>query len=306
MNQKVDKKALPKPELQRREYVAPAGKTEEDFCGIFGEILGFERVGADDDFFELGGSSVIAMKVVIAAGKKGYQIVYNDVFTYTTPRLLAEFVSGSAGQTQEITAKITHGKISEVDDEGYDYSAINALLAQNTMEAFRSGERQELGDVILAGATGYLGIHVLEELLTSGFNSRAKIFCLVRAKNNISGEKRLRNLLEYYFSRDHSEYFDSRIKIIEGDATDPDSLRDFAPDSAMTVINCAASVKHFAKGNEIERTNVDSVKNLALWCEVNNSRLVHISTGSVIGGRKNGLPLKAINLTSMYFLQDRL
>lgn len=289
VNQKVDRKALPKPELQRREYVAPAGKTEEDFCGIFGEILGLERISAEDDFFELGGSSVIAMKVVIAAGKKGYSIVYNDVFTYTTPRLLAEFVTGSGSQPEEITATIapSAGKITDVDSEGYDYSAIHALLAKNTMEAFRSGERQELGDVLLAGATGYLGIHVLEEIITS---IESKVFCLVRPKEGTSGEKRLKNLLEYYFGHDHAEYFASRINVIEGDATDPDSLRDFSPDSNMTVINCAASVKHFAKGNEIERTNVDSVKNLAAWCEENNSRLVHISTGSIIGGRKNGLP----------------
>ena len=79
INQEVDKKALPKLKLQQREYVAPIGKTKEDFCAIFGEILGLERVGAEDDFFELGGSSVIAMRVVIAAGKKGYSIVYNDV-----------------------------------------------------------------------------------------------------------------------------------------------------------------------------------------------------------------------------------
>ena len=130
VNQKVDKKALPKPELQRREYAAPSGKAEEDFCGIFGEILVLERVGAEDDFFELGGSSVIAMKVVIAAGCKPEE---------NTP-----------------SVSLSAGKITEVDPEGCDYSAIHALLAQNTLEAFRSGERQELGDVLLAGATEYL------------------------------------------------------------------------------------------------------------------------------------------------------
>ncbi len=123
VNQKVDKKALPKPKLQQREYVAPFGKTEEDFCGIFGEILGLERVGAEDDFFELGGSSVIAMKVVIAAGKKGY------------------------------------------------------------VDAFRNGEPQDLGDVLLAGATGYLVIHVLRELLIA---TSAKVYCLVRPKEDNS------------------------------------------------------------------------------------------------------------------------
>ena len=289
INQKVDKKALPKPKLQQREYVASIGKTEEDFCNIFGEILGLERVGAEDDFFELGGSSVITMRVVIAAGKKGYSIVYNDVFKYTTPRLMAEFVTGTTSQTQEISAKVTPSinTITEVDDDGYDYSAINSLLAKNTMEAFRSGERQELGNVLLAGATGYLGIHVLEELLTS---TAPKVYCLLRPKDGGNGVQRLKNLLEYYFGNDHAEYFTSRLAVIEGDATDPDALKDFASDSNITVINCAASVKHFAKGDEIERANVDSVKNLVAWCLANNARLVHISTGSIIGGRKNGLP----------------
>ena len=58
----------------------------------------------------------------------------------------------------------------------------------------------------------------------------------------------------------------------------------------MTVVNCAASVKHFAKGNEIERVNVESVKNLTAWCLRWDARLVHVSTGSIMGSRKNGMP----------------
>ena len=58
----------------------------------------------------------------------------------------------------------------------------------------------------------------------------------------------------------------------------------------MTVINCAASVKHFARGNEIERANTETVRNLTAWCEKNKARLIHISTGSVAGERKNGIP----------------
>ena len=58
----------------------------------------------------------------------------------------------------------------------------------------------------------------------------------------------------------------------------------------MTVINCAASVKHFAKGDEIERVNLGTVRSLTAWCEAHGARLVHISTGSVAGGRAGGLP----------------
>ena len=46
----------------------------------------------------------------------------------------------------------------------------------------------------------------------------------------------------------------------------------------------------FRSGNEIERTNVGSVRNIASWCLQNNARLVHISTGSVAGSRENGMP----------------
>ncbi|XRQ13790.1 amino acid adenylation domain-containing protein [Actinomadura welshii] len=66
-NGKVDVKALPKPELTitpATEYRAPSGETEEAVAAVFADLLGVGRVGADDDFFALGGNSLIAMRVV--------------------------------------------------------------------------------------------------------------------------------------------------------------------------------------------------------------------------------------------------
>ena len=144
VNQKVDKKALPKPELQKAAYVAPEGKAEEDFCAIFGGVLGIEKVSTEDDFFELGGSSILAMKVVIAAGKAGYAIVYNDVFSHTTPRDMARFIGGGSAP-EETPAEalaadaVDSAALPEIGRDGYDYSGIHALLARNTLDAFRGG-----------------------------------------------------------------------------------------------------------------------------------------------------------------------
>ena len=291
VNQKVDKKALPKPERKAADYVAPVGKTEEDFCSIFGSVLGLERVSAEDDFFEIGGSSILAMKVVIAAEKEGYKIVYNDVFKYTTPRLMAGFLGAGEEKAAEPASEpedIGSWTPPVTGRDGYDYSRIHELLSRNTMDAFKTGKRNTVGDVLLAGATGYLGSHVLHELIV---NYTGRIYCLVRPGADKSGEERLKAMQSYYFGDCGSDLYGSRIFAVEGDATDPAALDGFdAPCEDMTVINCAASVKHFAKGNEIERMNVDSVKNLASWCEKNNARLVHISTGSVMGCRENGLP----------------
>ena len=291
VNQKVDKKALPEPKLQKAAYVAPVGKTEEDFCAIFGSVLGIGHVSAEDDFFDVGGSSILAMKVVMAAEKAGYSIVYNDVFSYPTPRAMAGFLTGgreNAADTAEVPAESGTQTIPVVGRDGYDYTKIHELLGRNTTEAFRSGERLPLNDVFLLGATGYLGSHVLHELIVNHDN---RIFCLIRPGKDQTGKERLQTLLDYYFGDSFGELFDTRITVLEGDATEPEALTAFkAPSADMTVINCAASVKHFARGNEIEHANVDSVRNLTHWCEENHARLVHISTGSVAGTRENGMP----------------
>ncbi|NVI92300.1 non-ribosomal peptide synthetase [Actinomadura sp. BRA 177] len=66
-NGKVDVKALPKPELTLTpvtEYRAPAGSAQQTVAAVFAELLGTDRIGADDDFFALGGNSLIAIRVV--------------------------------------------------------------------------------------------------------------------------------------------------------------------------------------------------------------------------------------------------
>ncbi|HEU0079606.1 MAG TPA: amino acid adenylation domain-containing protein, partial [Longimicrobiaceae bacterium] len=63
---KVDRRALPAPESAggAREYMVPSTPTEELLAGIWGDVLGVERVGAEDDFFGLGGHSLLATRVV--------------------------------------------------------------------------------------------------------------------------------------------------------------------------------------------------------------------------------------------------
>ena len=60
---KIDRKALPAPVFAATPFRAPQTHTEEIVAGVFAEVLGVERVGVDDDFFALGGDSLIAIRV---------------------------------------------------------------------------------------------------------------------------------------------------------------------------------------------------------------------------------------------------
>ena len=66
---KLDRKALPEPAFEAKEYRAPTTPAEEAVAATFAEVLGVDRVGLDDDFFALGGNSLIAMRVVSRLGR---------------------------------------------------------------------------------------------------------------------------------------------------------------------------------------------------------------------------------------------
>ena len=303
VNQKVDKKALPRPQMKAASFVAPKGKVEQDFCEIFAEVLGQEKVSAAADFFEIGGSSIIALKVVVSAGKRGYSIVYNDIFSYPTAQDIAAYISQNQGDAsvEEAEADVAdtpaaqcdsfYGpNTTEIGSDGFDYSAINALLRGNTLENFLGGERRELGDVLLVGATGFLGIHVLKDLIS---NYDCRIYCFIRGKGGVDATTRLQHQLYYFFDDSFKELFGRRIFIVEGDATDKEFVRSVDA-HVSTVVNCAACVKHFSKGNEIELINVESVRNLVMWCLAHNAALVHVSTGSVMGSAVGDVPPKGL------------
>ena len=291
-NQKVNKRALPAPQVsaEDREYIAPANDSEKLFCDIFASILNMDKVGATDNFFELGGTSLMVTRVIIEADKAGKHIAYADLFSHPTPRQLAAM----SGQQTEGEDK-TDATVAD-----FDYTPIRDLLLQNNLKTFASGAPRELGHVLLTGATGYLGIHVLRELIDS---KALSITCLVRGKDNQDARRRLRNLLFYYFGRHFDDMMDTRLSVVCGDVTS--DFSEVVSGHIDTVFNCAANVKHFSKGTDIEDVNIGGAQRCVDFCLKTGAALVHVSTTSVGGiWAGSGTPAPALTERLLYFGQD--
>ena len=280
-NQKVNRKALPAPVIQAsdRKYVEPANDIERLFCKIFADILSLDKVGALDNFFDLGGTSLMVTRVIIEADKNSHHIAYGDLFSHPSPRQLSNFLTGAPDTS------------AASDDADYDYSAINELLERNTLDNFMNGARQSIGNVLLTGSTGYLGIHVLKELIDR--DDVEVIYCLVRAADMEKAEHRLKGLLFYYYGTAFKELFGNKLRVVLGDVT-----QDIVVDGHVdTVFNCAAMVKHFSKTTEIEDVNIGGAEHCIKFCLDNNANLVHVSTYSTAGLSVNGYPGKDAVLT---------
>ena len=106
VNGKLDTRALPAPEYREVDrYRAPAGAVEEILAGIYARVLGLERVGVDDSFFELGGDSLSAMRV-IAAINTGLDagLAVRAVFEAPTVAQLAPRIGEEAGGREPLVA----------------------------------------------------------------------------------------------------------------------------------------------------------------------------------------------------------
>ncbi|QBJ95559.1 amino acid adenylation domain-containing protein [Rhodococcus sp. ABRD24] len=103
---KLDRKALPEPEFEAAVFRAPSTPIEEAVAAVFADVLGAERVGLADDFFSLGGNSLLATQVASRLGAAlETQIPVRMLFEVSTVEALAARVAGAAvGTTRELTA----------------------------------------------------------------------------------------------------------------------------------------------------------------------------------------------------------
>lgn len=280
------------------EYVRIYRKPENDFqkaiCKSFEKVLGQEQVGLDDNFFEIGGDSLHTAELVSEIEERlpEVEVSFEDIFRYPIPELLAQFLYRQITETS---------KEKQNPLENLNYDGIIELLAKN--EVSDDIEQHHLGNILLTGVTGFLGIHILMELIRCT-DCWDRIYCLVRPTKRLDSEKRLKNILYYFDETDCGELFGNCIFALNGDITNINIFSNDFDEHIDTVINCAANVSHFAYDDKLEKVNTVGVHNLISYCERENASLVQISTISVGGVYESGGNELTLSEKDLYIGQE--
>jgi acyl-CoA synthetase (AMP-forming)/AMP-acid ligase II/aryl carrier-like protein len=101
-NGKIDRKSLPAPDAQLKsgnDYIAPRSPLEQVLADTWQELLGIDKIGIHDNFFESGGDSIISIQVVSRVRRKGYDFQVADIFTHQTIAKLSALVEQRSQQS---------------------------------------------------------------------------------------------------------------------------------------------------------------------------------------------------------------
>ncbi|MGE5329181.1 MAG: thioester reductase domain-containing protein [Deltaproteobacteria bacterium] len=253
-------------------YEAPRNKTEEILAQIWEQILKTKKVGIDDDFFELGGDSLHAIQLQVNLLKYNWNLTTQDIYKYRTIRQLSNVIIN-------IDKNGTENAIEGNVKEGVAAKDIKAQIISI------SKKDMEYSNILLVGATGYLGAHILNELLIS---TESNIYCLVRAKTNNDAKERLKDTFEFYFGNKYTSVIDKRVFTVRGDIT----LEHFGlgqneyihmQKKIDAAIHAGALVSYYGDYSNFEEINIRGTEKVIKFCQEGNKPLLYTSTMGISG-----------------------
>ncbi|HVM14991.1 MAG TPA: amino acid adenylation domain-containing protein [Egibacteraceae bacterium] len=282
-NGKLDRSALPPPAPRRRPLPSPpVSAAEARLAALFSGLLGVAHIGANDDFFALGGHSLLAVELLGRIERElGMAVPLHTFLESPTAAALARLVTGDVTQPMD--------RRRAADREGATAPLDPAIHPGEPRIRLASRPRS----ILLTGATGFVGAHLLRELLTT---TDVSIRCLVRAASSDHGAARIREALDVYSLWD--EGFGSRVVPVPGDL----GLRHLGLDSATyaelaasvdTIWHAGADVRLLVPSSQLRAVNVEgTIEVLRLAAAARAGAVHHVSTVSVFPTPTSGGPLE--------------
>ncbi|GEN10406.1 nonribosomal peptide synthetase MxcG [Myxococcus fulvus] len=255
-------------ELRKAAVVDPTTQTaqattelERVVLGIWEEVLGATGLTAQDDFFDRGGQSLQSIQVANRLGiALGREVPVATVFRYPTAAALAQALEHGESNGHDTsgpsTTMLADAELSE--DIVPRLTPPQATGAQRTFEALFPEPRQ----VLLTGATGFVGAHLLDQLLRQ---TQARVVCLVRAKDEPQALERIRAAMTS--QRLSTEGLSERVLALPSDLTQPSLGLDSARFHGLAaecdvILHNAAVVSVVREYGSLQAVNVRGTREL--------------------------------------------
>ncbi|MDP4177079.1 MAG: amino acid adenylation domain-containing protein [Bacillota bacterium] len=298
-NGKVVANKLPLPNKENSSqtiYVAPRNHIEMLLTDIYKDVLGIEKVGIEDNFFDIGGNSIKAIEALSKIIESGFVIDINTILQNQDIASLAKVVSLSDGRYIKEKFEYLRNNANKESIELAEQFLKDQDMKQtiesykNNVSEFKLEEidiTEEYENVLLLGATGYLGVFILHELLE---NTNTNLHLIVRGIDREQAEHRAKENYNFYFNDDLYELNHDRISIYNGDVTKAYFNLEQEEYNNLTniidcIINSAALVKHHGDYDEFLQVNVKTVNNcIEIAKRGVHKKFHHISTISVGSG----------------------
>ncbi|MBI9100034.1 MAG: amino acid adenylation domain-containing protein, partial [Spirochaetaceae bacterium] len=270
-NGKTDRKALPEVNRGSRQiindFIAPRNITEEAIAQVWHKKLCVDKIGIDDDFYDLGGDSLQIVECNYLLSRD-YNLKAESTFQFTTIRELAKLLKENqeplSHKFERIKADFPAERVVSPENREFIDKMKSYNRKNKDFYLKNVSKKKTFNHILLTGATGFLGVHLCADLLESG---TATIYLLIRAVDLSEAENRVKQKLSYYFDDSYYPSVAGRIKIIVGDISEEklalsDSDFRFYSEKIDCVINSAANTKHYGSYDDFYKVNCGGVKNL--------------------------------------------
>ena len=274
-NGKVDRKALPEPILDEKEVkiTEARNETEEFLLKIIKQKLGVKEIGIDTNIFDIGADSLSVISIVTELFRYNYNVKVADFYKYQTIKEIYENVLKS---NEKIIKQLSHPELMKINDKVNTFS--------RDIQCHKVDKKYS---VLLTGATGFFGCHLLIEMLKNVKNID-KIYCIVRPKVGISADNRLLNKIKFYFNDEYDDVIKDYVEVIEGEIVeDKFGIKKEKYEELLNkidiVIHSAANVSHYGNYKSSEEVNIIATTNIIKFCESCGAKLHYISTMTISG-----------------------
>ena len=209
---KVNRRMLPGPEGSRQElettFVAPRNHVEEKLAELWKKILGIDRVGIYDRFFDLGGHSLKVTQLMFKV-RDAFQVEVSLRQFLEVPTIAGTADAIALASRPDFNSTSPQKEIIDLNAEAILDPTISA-------ENITFEWNKNPSHILLTGATGFLGTHLLNDLLNQ---TQANIYCLVRASNLEQGIEKIKKSRERYLL--YNQPISNRIIPVLGDLSQP-------------------------------------------------------------------------------------